>query len=130
LEDILAAVAGADLATVKSLVMAMVASFEIPNRSELLAQAATIHGLSGIPTMLEFQVDRRLAPALASPNPLSVTAEVVDADGRPVGMLVVWIDAEGYLYSMEFPWVSDERPESLPSVDDISPRLGPSSEWR
>jgi hypothetical protein len=119
----------AEVAYIRALVVAMLSAFEIPAKTELPAQAATIQSPTGIPTMLEFQVDRSLAPALSSPSPLSVTAEVRTPEGDPLGMLVLWIDDSGYLYSLEFPWVVEERPNVLPRVEQIIPRLGPSDVW-
>jgi hypothetical protein len=128
-EDVMIEMNDAMILRIRSLVVAMVNAFDIPAQRELIAQAATIHSPTGIPTMLEFQVDRSLEPAQGWPNPLDVTAEVKTAEGEDLGMLVLWIDAEGYLYSLEFSWVVDDRPDTLPRVEQIIPRLGPSNSW-
>jgi hypothetical protein len=81
-EDVMIEMNDAMILRIRSLVVAMVNAFDIPAQRELIAQAATIHSPTGIPTMLEFQVDRSLEPAQGSPNPLDVTAEVKTAEGK------------------------------------------------
>ncbi|MFE5944599.1 hypothetical protein [Streptomyces sp. NPDC056480] len=47
-----------------------------------------------------------------------VDAPVCDASGSAVGMILVWTDRGATLAALEFAWVTDEMPTSLPTVVD------------
>ncbi|MFG2899814.1 hypothetical protein ACGFZH_22370 [Streptomyces zaomyceticus] len=47
-----------------------------------------------------------------------VDAPVYDASGSDVGMILVWTDRGATLAALEFAWVTDEMPTSLPTVVD------------
>jgi hypothetical protein len=53
-----------------------------------------------------------------------VDAHVHDSSGAYVGELLVWTDEGATLAALEYAWVTDEMPTSLPAVDHvrISPR--------
>jgi hypothetical protein len=53
-----------------------------------------------------------------------VDAHVHDPSGEYVGELLVWTDAGATLAALEYAWVADEMPTSLPTVGRIrvSPR--------
>ncbi|MFE5581829.1 hypothetical protein [Kitasatospora sp. NPDC056531] len=57
-------------------------------------------------------------PALAS-TPLPVDAPVHDGSGEYIGELLVWAEGGTTLSALEYAWVTDEMPTSLPSVDRI-----------
>ncbi len=56
---------------------------------------------------------------------LSVDAHVYDEGGDYLGELIVWM-AHGRLAALEYSWVTDSMPTSLPEVETlrISPKLG------
>ena len=51
-----------------------------------------------------------------------VDARVHDPSGAYVGELLVWTERGATLAALEFAWVTDEMPTSLPAVADV--RLG------
>ncbi|GLF98030.1 hypothetical protein [Streptomyces yaizuensis] len=57
-------------------------------------------------------------PAPAS-VPLPVDALVHDRAGEYIGELLVWAEGGTTLSALEYAWVTDEMPGSLPSVDQI-----------
>ncbi|MFB7407542.1 MULTISPECIES: hypothetical protein [unclassified Streptomyces] len=87
---------------------------------------------------LRSQLDRTEVIALWAPDSVSVDLRVgepcvhaalptelvpVDADvhgpsGDPVGQILVWTDRGATLAALEFAWVTDEMPTSLPAVVD------------
>ncbi|MGC4984699.1 hypothetical protein ACLQ18_29330 [Streptomyces sp. DT193] len=68
-------------------------------------------------------VDLRVAgleqqPALPS-TPLPLDAPVHDRSGEYIGELLLWAEGGTTLSALEYAWVTDEMPTSLPSVDQI-----------
>lgn len=51
-------------------------------------------------------------------GPLPITADVVDADEQYVGELLLWVK-DGRLSALEFAWVTDEPPSTLPPLSSI-----------
>lgn len=51
-------------------------------------------------------------------GPLPITADVVDAHEQYVGELLLWIE-DGRLSALEFAWVTDEPPTTLPPLSSI-----------
>ncbi|MEV0537214.1 hypothetical protein [Kitasatospora sp. NPDC050463] len=62
-------------------------------------------------------------PALAS-TPLPVNAPIHDRSGEYIGELLVWAEGGMTLSALEYAWVTDEMPSSLPSVDQIQLTVG------
>lgn len=56
--------------------------------------------------------------ALSSPL-VPVDAQVHDSDGSHIGELLVWTDGGATLAALEFAWVTDAMPTSLPAVEQI-----------
>lgn len=60
-----------------------------------------------------------------------VDAEVHDPSGAYIGELLIWTDEGATLAALEFAWITDEMPTSLPPVVDVRlssrPRSGPRS---
>lgn len=48
-----------------------------------------------------------------------VDAHVHDQSGEYIGELMVWTDEGATLAALEFAWISDELPTSLPPVDHV-----------
>jgi hypothetical protein len=88
-------------------------------REELLLQVPTADATGGPVTMLDLVVDRGLPP---SPFPGKVVpgcSWAHDEDGSALGVLTVWLDA-GYISSLDFGWVTDEPPSSLPDPSTLA----------
>ncbi|MCY0942883.1 hypothetical protein [Streptomyces antarcticus] len=71
-------------------------------------------------------VDLRVAgleqqPALPS-TPLPIDAPVHDRSGEYIGELLLWVEGSTTLSALEYAWVTDEMPTSLPSIDQIQLR--------
>jgi len=68
----------------------------------------------------------RLSVAAGAPaadlldGPLPTIAWAYDAEGRPTGSLMVYVE-NGYLSDIEYGWVTDDPPTELPSADAIRP---------
>jgi hypothetical protein len=108
------------LARVRSLVEAIVDHAPPTDREALLAQTATISDVRGNLAFLAFRVDREsTAPAQTTPSPVPYRPEVVSADGKSVGEIMVWLDHGGYLDSLEYTWWADDPPSDLPMLDDL-----------
>lgn len=76
---------------------------------------------SGSPSVdLDVSVDLPNAPL--ADGVLPVNAHVYDEAENYVGELIVWL-SEGRLSSLEFAWVTDEMPRSLPPVSSIRATL-------
>ncbi|MFI6846025.1 hypothetical protein OG535_17610 [Kitasatospora sp. NBC_00085] len=60
------------------------------------------------------------AAALRGTRPLPVDAMVFDEAGEYVGELLVWTE-DGALAGLEYAWVTDEMPLTLPPVTRIRP---------
>jgi hypothetical protein len=51
-------------------------------------------------------------------GPTPVEAWAYGSDAEVVGTLLVWVE-DGRLSALEFGWVTDEMPTSLPSLDAV-----------
>ena len=84
---------------------------------ELRAQVGATKVVRAEPMWLDLEVSED-APAVAEMNgPIPVRAFVKDESGE----FVVWT-TDGRLSALEFAWVTDERPASLPAPDAIEVR--------
>ncbi|MEU9045295.1 MULTISPECIES: hypothetical protein [unclassified Kitasatospora] len=68
-------------------------------------------------------VDLRVRGLEPHPAPaftlVPVGAFVHDRSGEYIGELLVWVEGGTTLSALEYAWVTDEMPTSLPSVDQI-----------
>jgi hypothetical protein len=88
---------------------------------ELRAQVGATKVVRAEPMWLDLEVSED-APAVAEMNgPIPVRAFVKDESGEFVAELLVWT-TDGRLSALEFAWVTDERPASLPAPDAIEVR--------
>ncbi|MGW0970705.1 hypothetical protein [Streptomyces sp. NPDC002516] len=82
------------------------------NRTEVIA----VWGPGSVSVDLEV---REPCEHAALPDALvPVDAQVHDASGAYVGEILVWTDRGATLAALEFAWVTDEMPVSLPVVAD------------
>jgi hypothetical protein len=72
---------------------------------------------SGSPS-IDLDISADLPTAQVADGVLPVDAHVYDEAGNYVGELLVWLSG-GRLSSLEFAWVTDEMPLSLPPVNSI-----------
>jgi hypothetical protein len=92
------------------------ATFE--GSAELRAQVSAAVVVGGRPTFLKLGVDPEAPVAPRADGPIPVRAFVDGAGGEPVGELLVWVTS-GRLSALEFAWVTDEEPRSLPTPDAV-----------
>jgi hypothetical protein len=91
--------------------------------AELRAQVAETVVVSGPPTFLDLEVGSEAPSAVCSDGPIPVRTFVRDDEGETVGELLVWVTA-GRLSALEFAWVTDEQPVSLPTPDELQFDVG------
>lgn len=101
-------------AEIRSVARALLELTEFAGRDALLAQVDRLEYVDGIPTMLDLRVVGPCLAATGVPSPVPIRPTVIDADGRPVGALLLWLDDAGYIDRLEFYWHGEERPERLP----------------
>ncbi|MFF9839359.1 hypothetical protein [Streptomyces sp. NPDC013740] len=67
---------------------------------------------------VDLQVREPCEHAALPTDLVPVDAPVYDASGSGVGMILIWTDRGATLAALEFAWVTDEMPTSLPTVMD------------
>jgi hypothetical protein len=85
---------------------------------ELRAQVSAAVVVDGPPTFLKFDVDPQATAARCPDGPIPVRAFVDGPGGEPVGELLVWVTSRR-LSALEFAWVTEEQPTSLPTPDAV-----------
>lgn len=85
----------------------------------LLSQLAAARVGPGSVTFLDLTVPANTPRVDLPDGPLPVSAVADDADGRPLGELIVWIE-DGRLSALEYAWVGDEPPREWPAPENIS----------
>jgi hypothetical protein len=73
------------------------------------------------------EVDRTTPPALDAHNPIPNSAHVFDADGEPIGGILIFLD-DGYLDLLEIYWYEDPI-SPFPKLDRLT-ILGEGEELR
>ncbi len=104
---------------IRSVARALLELTEFAGRDALLAQLDGLEYVDGIATMLDLRVIGARPAATGVPSPIPTRPTVIDADGRPVGGLLLWLDDAGYIDRLEFSWYGEERPERLPSPEEL-----------
>ncbi len=54
------------------------------------------------------------ASAAGVPSPVPSSPTVVAEHGQPIGELLLWLDAQGFINCLEYAWFTDEMPTDLP----------------
>ncbi len=85
----------------------------------VLASASPAQGPS-----LDLVVPETAPPAPRADGPVPVAADVLDDRGDYMGELLVWVTG-GRLSGLEYAWVTDEPPQSLPVLVSIRVAPGP-----
>lgn len=104
----------------RATLMALLAHADFDGRDALVAQADTalVNSYCGCEcATVGLEVDPTTPRAFDAPSPIPNTAYVSDADGQPIGGIVVFLD-DGYLSSLEIYWY--ENPISpFPPLDRL-----------
>jgi len=107
-------------AAVRVLVRKVLTICECPGRTELLAQVDGIEYIDGPVTMMRLHVPRSYPPAAGVPSPVpDASPTVLNDHGEPIGGLIIWLDNDGYIDLLEYWWVTDDMPTTLPALDQI-----------
>jgi hypothetical protein len=69
-------------------------------------------------TFLDLEVSGNASRSSFPDGHVPIRAYVDDADGEPVGEVLVWVK-DGYLSSLEHAWTTDEAPAVFPHADRI-----------
>jgi hypothetical protein len=77
---------------------------------------------SSIATWTDLTVAPGAIPVSNIVSPIDVGAEVVGTGEEPLGGIVVFLDANGYLSAIDYFWFGDERPEAFPTPDQLQIR--------
>ncbi|HEX7460725.1 MAG TPA: hypothetical protein VF317_00965 [Dermatophilaceae bacterium] len=91
-------------------------------REQLLAQVDCVEYVDGPVTMMDLRVIGACSSASGVPSPVPATPIVVDERGEPIGHLLLWLDAQGYINGLEYAWFTDEMPTVLPPPDRVRDR--------
>lgn len=105
-------------AALRSLVGRALQLTDAPGRDELLAQVPGLTYMRGPVTMMDVSVDRT-CPAASIPSPFSIKPSAFGRNGEPIGGLLLWLDADGYMDCVEYLWFTDEMPSELPAADQL-----------
>jgi hypothetical protein len=85
-----------------------------------MEQLARAKVREGIPTFLHLSVDAAMPNAPIDDGPLPVRAPVYGPGDQLYGEVLVWV-SNGYLSGLEYAWVTDDAPASMPSADWLRP---------
>jgi len=103
---------------VRALVRTLLEHQDFEGRRELLDQVQDLEYVGGPVTFMQLRVDRRRTPAKAE-SPVPNRATVLDDAGEPLGGLLLWLDAQGYIDSLEYYWFEGDPPTRLPEPHQI-----------
>ena len=90
---------------------------EVPAASGLIEQTKSLTATGPI-TMLQLKPGADAIPIAIADGLLPVRAIVKNENGATTGELIIWIE-DGLLDVLEYAWVTDYAPTSLPRVDHI-----------
>ena len=77
--------------------------------------------VDGPVTMMELHVVGGCS-SVGAPSPVPTTPIVVDELAEPIGQLLLWLDAQGYINGLEYAWFTDEMPIVLPPPEHVRHR--------
>lgn len=107
---------------VRGLIRRLLEMSLFPGREQLLAQVEGVEYIDGPVTMMDLRVVGPYPAATGVPSPVPSSPIVVDKDGEPTGELLLWLDVEGYINCLEYPWFTDAMPTDLPPPDRVKDR--------
>jgi hypothetical protein len=108
---------------VRQLLSRILESATFPGSQELQAQIPFVKVIGGTMTMLDLTVEAA-PPSAVRNGPTPIRAFVRPGSGEARGELLVWVE-NGHLRGLEFAWLTDERPATLPAPDDIQIERSP-----
>lgn len=95
---------------------------DFPGVAELRAQvpSARVAGsrTSGTAPSFDIAVAGNAPRSALTQKMAPIAAMAFDADGEYTGEFILWL-ADGYLSGLEYAWITDETPETLPDPDSI-----------
>lgn len=100
---------------VRSLIVRVVR--EAPEAKGLIEQTKSLLA-SGPITMLQLATGEDAIPVAIADGPLPVRAIVNNENGATTGELIIWTE-DGLLDVLEYAWVTDNAPTSLPRIDQV-----------
>lgn len=116
------AVASRPLTALETQVIGAILTDECPAADELraqlkLARVSRAWPPTGSPS-IDLEIPPDAPPAPISEAVLSMDVRVNDTRGRYTGELIVWL-TDGRLSPLEYAWVTDSMPHSLPPVEEL-----------
>lgn len=72
-----------------------------------------VDGIPPMPTYLHLAVKSGAPRADCPDGVIPVHAVVESSSGEPTGFIMMWVE-DGYLSTIEHPWLTDEMPEEFP----------------
>lgn len=116
-------IGASNLAEVRTLICYIVNQLPEPEREVLTAQAMSMSGVSGNLGFVSYAVDKgSTTPSPQTANPIVVRPEVLGEAGESTGVVMAWLDSEGYLDSLEYTWWALESPRRLPVISELRER--------
>lgn len=95
---------------------------ECPAANELRAQLEVAQVSRRWPPLgspsVDFDVPSAAPLAPVADGVLPISADVSNSDGCYIGELIVWVTG-GRLSALEYAWVTDSMPRSLPPVEEL-----------
>jgi hypothetical protein len=88
---------------VRAIVRRLLDLQDFTGRDALLAQVAGIEYVGGPVTMMDLRVGQTFPPSTGAPSPVPNGPTVVGCDGDVIGMLLLWLDDDGYIDCLDFP---------------------------
>jgi len=107
---------------VRGLIRRLLDMSAFAGREQLLAQVDCVEYVDGPVTMIDLHVVGACPSANGVRSPVPSTPIVVDEHGEPIGQLLLWLDAQGYINGLEYAWFTDEMPIVLPPPEHVRHR--------
>jgi hypothetical protein len=105
----------------KDLLYKILSRSRLGGGAELLAQIPSTRVSGGRATLLELNVADDASPSSSPDGPVPVRALAEGPRGDPLGEVIVWVSG-GFLSGLEYAWVTDETPTTMPPAAII--RIG------
>lgn len=102
----------------RGLLKSVLALADFPGRSDLAQQVDHARVSGGQPLILDLVVVAEIRPADLPSGPIPTRAVVSDAANQPLGEVIIWVQ-DGYLSGLEYAWLTDEPPSSMPEPEQL-----------
>lgn len=104
--------------TIRRLIRRLIEQQEFDGKAELLAQVRSVQVVDGPLTFINLVVDPAAESSRFQSRVLPGQTWVIAEDGTTIGSLFLWVD-HGYISALEYAWVTEDPPDSLPSLDQL-----------